>query len=163
MVTRWNPFEEAMSLRDAVNRLFDTTFMRPSYWPSAAGATWQGFPMNVYSRKEELVVEVLLPGISQEDVQVEVDRGVLTISAKRHGWQPEEGQEQPTWYLREIEAGQFRRAISLPFPVDTEKAHATYSNGLLTLTLPKAEAARPKQIHIQGGAQPQIEVTATKS
>jgi HSP20 family protein len=165
MVTRWDPFAEAMSLRDAMNRLFETSVVRPASWASVttsgAGAT---FPLNIYTQDENLIVEALLPGVSLEDVQVSVDQGVLSIAAKRHGWQPAEGQEaaqQPGWYLREIVGGQFRRAFSLPFPVDADKAQATYTNGVLTLTLPKAEAARPKQIRIEAGA-PQIEATTAQ-
>jgi HSP20 family protein len=157
MVTRWDPFAEAMSLRDAMNRLFETSVVRPGQWGAQAGGNaWQGFPVNIYARDEELIVEALLPGISLEDVQVTVDRGVLSIGAKRHGWQPGQNQGQ-SWFLHEITSGEFKRSFSLPFPVDTEKANANYSNGVLTLTLPKAEAARPKQIRIEGGAQQQIE------
>jgi HSP20 family protein len=155
MVTRWDPFAEAMSLRDAMNRLFETSVVRPGQWGAQAGGNWQAFPVNIYAREESLVVEALLPGISPEDVQVTVDRGVLSIGAKRHGWQPDQDQGQ-SWFLHEITSGEFKRSFSLPFPVDTEKSNANYSNGVLTLTLPKAEAARPKQIRIEGGAQ-QIE------
>jgi HSP20 family protein len=156
MVTRWSPFEEALSLRDAMNRLFETSVVRPGYWTAATSAAWQGFPLNIYSRNDELVVEALLPGISQEDVQVAIDQGVLTIAATRHGWQGDQP-EGAAWHLREIAPGQFKRALSLPFPVDTEKAGAAFSNGMLTLTLPKAEAARPKQIRIQAGEPTQVE------
>lgn len=158
MVTRWNPFDEAMSLRDAMNRLFETSVVRPAYWTtSTAGNSWQGFPLNIYTVEDNLTVEALLPGISPEDVQVSVDQGVLSISAKRHGWQPEQNQ-QAAWYVHEVTPGQFRRSFSLPFQVDADKASATYTNGMLTLTLPKAEAARPRQIQIQASA-PQIEAT----
>jgi HSP20 family protein len=161
MVTRWSPFNEALSLRDAMNQLFETSFVRPSYF--AAGTSgWQGFPMNIYEREDNLIVEALLPGISPEDVQVSVDQGMLTIGATRHSWQPEEGKEQKqSWYLHEIVPGQFKRSLSLPFPVDADQAQATYVNGVLTLTLPKSEAARPKRIQVQTGSQQQI--TAGKS
>jgi HSP20 family protein len=147
------------SLRDAMNQLFETSFVRPSSGRGTASG-WQGFPLNIYERDNDLVVEALLPGISPEDVDVSVDRGVLTIAATRHGWQAEDGKSsQQSWYLQEIHPGQFRRAMTLPYPVEADKAQATYTNGLLTLTLPKAEAARPKQIRITTEAQPQIEAT----
>jgi HSP20 family protein len=146
MATRWNPFDEMAALHNTMWKLLE------SNQPQATGAnTWQTFPLNVFSREQTLVVEALLPGVSQEDVQVSIDRGVLTIAAQRQGWQPNGNQEQVTWYLREAPAGQFRRAISLPFPIDAEAARANYTNGVLTLTLPKAEAARPRQIPIQAG------------
>jgi HSP20 family protein len=147
------------SLRDAMNQLFETSFVRPGVARTTGG--WQGFPLNVYERDNDLIVEALLPGISPEDVDVAVDRGVLTIGATRHGWQPDETkQTRESWYLREIGAGQFKRALTLPFMVEADKAQAAYTNGLLTLTLPKAEAARPKQIRIQGSAQ---QIDAAKS
>jgi HSP20 family protein len=164
MVTRWDPFAEAMSLRDAMNRLFETSVVRPTSWAGVATNVGQSFPLNIYTRDENLIVEALLPGVSPEDVQVSVDQGVLSIAAKRQGVPATDGQEsaqQPGWYLREIVAGQFRRAFSLPFPVDADKAQATYTDGVLTLTLPKAEAARPRQIRIEAGA-PQIEATSAQ-
>lgn len=158
MVTRWNPFNEMLALRDAMDRAFETSF-RPTY--GAGGASWQSlsFPLNVYERDETLSVEALLPGISPEDVNVSIDGGTLTIAATRHGAQPpqEEKQQGQAWYLHEIVPGQFRRSLTLPFPVDADKAEASFANGLLTLTLPKAEAARPKHIQIGTGAPAQIE------
>ena len=160
MVTRWNPLDEALSLRDAMNHLLETSFVRPGYVSGGGQAGRHGFPMNIYERDDTLVIEALLPGISPEDVNISVDQGVLMIGATRHGWQPKENEEKrQNWYLHEISAGQFQRAISLPFMVDADKANASYVNGVLTLQLPKAEAARPKRIQVHGGGQQrQIEV-----
>ncbi len=161
MVTRWNPFTDMFALRDAMDKLFESSFVRPSYLTGGA-TTWQqglSFPLNIYERDDTLFVEALLPGISPEDVQVSIDNGMLTILATRHGVQPREGQNQEYgWYLHEIVPGQFKRALTLPFPVDADKAQANYSNGLLTLTLPKAEVARPKRIQV-GAAPAQIEAS----
>jgi HSP20 family protein len=156
MVTRWNPVNEMLALRDTMDRMFDTAF-RP-YW-SGGATTWQqglSFPLNIYERDDSLYVEAVLPGISPEDVNVSVDNGVLTIGATRHGVQPEDKDQTANWYLHEIVPGQFKRSLTLPFAVDTEKSSANYTNGLLTLTLPKAETARPKRIQI-GGAPAEIE------
>ena len=109
------------------------------------------------------MIEALLPGVSTEDVQVAVDRGVLSIAATRHGWEP--GREQDgdlTWYRHEVAPGQFKRALSLPFPVDVDQAQADYRDGVLTLTLPKAEAARPKQIKITARAPEQVKAGGAK-
>ena len=155
MVNRvWNPVGEMLSLREAMNQLLEESFIRPgttSFTTGASGgAATFSFPLNVYQAGDELTVEALLPGVSQEDLQIDVDRGVLTIAAKRHGWEPTEGQ---SWYLREIRAGNFTRSLSLPFPVEVERASAQFNNGVLTLTLPKAEAAKPKRIQIGAGQQ----------
>ncbi len=160
-----SPLNEMLSLREAMNQLLEGSFIRPGTFTFAAGSTGAySFPVNVYQVGEELKVEALLPGVSQEDVHVEIDRGVLTISARRHGWQPTEGQSQgQSWYIREIMPGQFTRSFSLPFPVEAEQVTADFSNGVLTLTLPKAEAARPRRIQINAGQtheQPQLTTAA---
>jgi HSP20 family protein len=161
MVTRaWNPFNEMVTLREAMNQLLEGSFVRPgtAVLGASGAANAYTFPINVYGTADELKVEALLPGVSPEDVQVDIDRGVLTIAAKRHGWEPQEGQHQ---FLREITSGQFSRSLGLPFPVEVERANADFVNGVLTLTLPKAEAAKPKRIQIGGGrAQEQLTSTA---
>ncbi len=157
MATRtWDPFSEMFSLRDAMGQLLEESFVRPGALKTGgAPQTAYSFPLNVHGTNDELKVEALLPGIGPEDVQVDIDRGVLTIAAKRQGWEPQEGQQ---WYVREIQPGQFTRAFSLPFPVEVEQVSAHFANGVLTLTLPKAEAAKPKRIAIgTGQTQPQIE------
>ncbi len=155
MVNRyWSPFSEMVSLRDAMNQLLEGSFIRPGTL-LGPGATSYSFPLNVYQTKDELKVEALLPGVSQEDVQIDIDRGVLTVAAKRHGPDTGEGER---WHLREFNGGQFARSVSLPFPVDVARASADFGNDVLTLTLPKAEAAKPRRIQI-GTAQPQAQLT----
>jgi HSP20 family protein len=169
----WDPFAEMLRLRESMNRLMEGSIARPS--GTLLGFTEpfyaQTFPLNIHGTADELKVEALLPGISQEDVQIDVDRGVLTIGAKRHGPETAEGEQ---WHLREFNPGQFTRSVSLPYPVDVERAGATFTNGVLTLTLPKAEAAKPKRIQVGGGQRSQlgagdaaatepIETTATRS
>ena len=152
MATRtWDPFSEMFSLRDAMGQLMEESFVRPGALKTGgATQTAYSFPLNVHGTNDELKVEALLPGVSPEDVQVDIDRGVLTIAATRHGAAPAEGQQ---WHLREIQPGQLTRAFSLPFPVEVEGVAAHFANGVLTLTLPKAAAAKPRRIAI-GGEQP---------
>jgi len=152
----WDPFGEMLSLRDAMQQLVEGSVIRPGTWLGGT-ATSQSFPLNVYGTADELQVEALLPGVSPEDVDVNLDRGVLTITAKRHG---PERQERQQWYLQEFQPGQFSRSFALPFPVEPEQVTAHYTNGVLTLTLPKAEAAKPKRIPIgTGQGQPQLNRT----
>jgi len=145
----WDPFTEMLSLRDAMGQLLEGSVVRPGTL-LGGGVTGQAFPLNIRGTADELRVEALLPGISAEDVQVDIDRGVLTITAKRHGWAHVEGEQ---WHLREFNEGQFSRSLSLPFPVEAERATSTFTNGVLTLRLPKAETAKPRRIPI--GGQPQ--------
>ena len=147
-MTRWNPIGEMTSLRDAMNQLLEGSFVRPGFGSIGAAS----FPVNFYRAGETLKVEALLPGVSPEDVDVNVHQGELTIAARRPGWEPRDGER---WYLREIFAGEFTRSFSLPFPVDVEHVTADYANGVLTLTLPVAEAAKPKKIPIGSGRREQ--------
>src|SRR4051794_38502749 len=133
----WDPFSEMRSLRDAMGQLLESSVIRPGHGYSGSTQASYSFPLNVHGTRDRLTVEALLPGVSEEDVNVDLDRGVLTISAKRHG--PAVGQGEQ-WHLREFNPGQFARSLSLPFPVETDQVNATFANGVLTLTLPKAEA-----------------------
>ena len=142
----WDPFSEMLSLRDAMGQLLESSFVRPSTGYAGQSQAGYSFPINVHGTANELKVEALLPGVSQEDVNVDIDRGVLTITAKRHGAEVAKGEQ---WHLREFNPGQYSRSLSLPFPVDIEQVDATFTNGVLTL--PKAEAAKPKRIQIGGG------------
>ena len=151
MVTRsYHPFGETLSLHDAMSQLLEGSVVRPGLQLGWGGATAQTFPVNVWTTDNEVKVEALLPGVSQEDVQVDIDRGVLTIAAKRHGAESAAGQQ---WTLREIQPGQFTRSFSLPFPVEVDEVAANFADGVLTLTLPKAAAAKPRRIQI-GDEQP---------
>jgi HSP20 family protein len=150
----WDPFGEMLSLRDAMQQLLEGSVIRPGTWLGGTAPS-QSFPLNVYGTADELHVEALLPGVSQEDVDVNLDRSVLTITARRQGLEAQAGQH---WYLQEFHPGQFSRSCSLPFPVEFEQISAQYTNGVLTLTLPKAEAAKPKRIPIgTGQTQPHLD------
>jgi HSP20 family protein len=146
------PFESMLSLRDAMDQLFDTHTLRPEYGLGLNTPTLAQMPLNVYEIDDALHVEALLPGISQEDVKIAIDRGVLTVGAQRHDAR-REGQR---WHVNEFGAGAFTRALSLPYPVDVDQVTAQFTNGVLSLTLPKAESAKPRQIPIGGGQQAQI-------
>ena len=153
----WNPFTEMYSLRDAMSQLMEDSFVRPGGAAIGVAQASYSFPLNIHGTPDELRFEALLPGVSEEDVRVDLDRGVLTIAASRHAWEHREGEQV---YLREFNQGQFSRSLALPFPVEAERATASFSNGVLTLTLPKAEAAKPRTIRIGGGhheQQPAIE------
>ena len=153
----WEPFSEMVSLRDAMAQLMEGSVIRPGTFAlNAATQLASSFPINVHGTADELRVEALLPGISEEDVRVDIDRGVLTIAAKRQGQEPVKGDQ---WHLREFNPGEFGRSLALPFPVEADQATSNFTNGVLTLVLPKAEAAKPRRIQI--GRQPQEQLTST--
>ena len=150
---RWEPFREMESLRDAIDRLFRESFVRPSAMLLPAGQVQGAFSLDLADTPENFVVRASLPGIKPEDVQVTVQGNTLTIQGERKADEERYGQN---WLLREQQFGSFQRSLTLPTPVNADQAQAHYENGILTLTLPKAEEARPKQIQIKGGSQAQL-------
>jgi HSP20 family protein len=133
-----------LPLREAVDRLFEQAFTAyPTLWSERPGPL--SVPMNVYEAPDHFVVWALLPGIKPEDVQITVEQGTLTIAGEfkpfvKEGWKP---------LFQEIGSGYFRREFRLPTEIDAAKVEATYEHGVLTLKLPKAEAARPKTIKVK--------------
>jgi HSP20 family protein len=147
-IERWDPFREAVSLRDAMNSLLQDSFVRP--FAGQAGGTAAALPLDISENENEFVVKASLPGVRPDDVQITVHGDTLTIRGESKS---EEEKKGHTWHLRERRFGAFQRSVSLAVPIDADKAQAQYDHGVLTLTLPKAEQARPKQIKVGGGSQ----------
>lgn len=144
-LTRWDPFGD---MRTTMDRLFDEGFSRPWRLIPTSGETEATVPVEVSETDDALEVKASLPGAKPEDVEVTIQNDVLTIKAT-HEEKTEE--KKKDFYRREIRYGSFQRALSLPVSVDSDKAEATFSNGILELKLPKAEAVRPKQIKVGPG------------
>lgn len=152
---RWDPFSEMTSLRQAMDQLLENSFIRPSgQGGSQVGSQGggNGFPIDVLEHGDAFVVKASLPGVKPDDVDVQVQQNVLLITGQ-HQEEPE--RQQGRYYLAERRTGRFSRAIALPVPVDATACDATYEDGVLTLTLPKAEQARTKQIAIRSASQDQ--------
>jgi HSP20 family protein len=145
---RWDSFREAVSLTDAMNALFRESFIRPSSVPGQQGSAL--LPLDVSENENEFVVKASLPGVKPEDVQITVHRDTLTIQAETKAEEEKKGEH---YHLREIRYGQFQRTVRLSAPVVADKAQTQFDNGVLTLTLPKAEEAKPKQIKVGSTAQ----------
>jgi HSP20 family protein len=140
-----DPSEALMPLREAVNRLFEDSFIWPGRLEAFTGRT---FPVDVYETKDQqgYVVEASLPGAKPEDISITTTGDTLTISYATKG---EENVEKPNYVRRERYEGELRRTISLPTQIDPEKVQATYEHGVLKLEVPKVEAAKPKQISVK--------------
>lgn len=143
---RWDPFRETVSLSDAFNSLLRESFVRPGA-VAGQGASVLALPLDVVENENEFVVKASLPGIKPEDVQITVHGDTLTI---RGTTKTEEEKKGEQWHLRERRTGSFQRTVSLVTPIDSDKAHAAFEHGVLTLTLPKAEQAKPRQIKVNG-------------
>ena len=144
-VERWNPFGEMVSLRDAVNSLLQESLVPPSTARPERGATTFTLPLDITEAENDFVVTASMPGIKPEDVQTSVLGDTFTIRGEN---KVEDEQKGQNWLLRERRAGSFQRSVTLGTPINADKASAQFENGVLTLTLPKSEQARPKQINI---------------
>jgi HSP20 family protein len=144
-IERWNPFSEMVSLRDAVNSLLQESVVPPSGARSERGVTTFTLPLDITEAENDFVVTASMPGMKPEDVQTTVLGDTFTIRGESKVDEERKGQN---WLVRERRAGSFQRSVNLGTPINADKASAQFENGVLTLTLPKSEQARPKQINI---------------
>jgi HSP20 family protein len=140
---RWEPAREMMTLRDAMDRLFDEAFTRPF---SLGNGGWSSPAIDMYQTNDDIVVKAALPGLKAEEVQINVTGDMLTLKGETK--QTEEKKEK-TYHIREHRWGSFERSVMLPTAVVADKAKAEFENGILTVTLPKAEEVRPKTITVK--------------
>jgi HSP20 family protein len=147
-IDHWDPFRDAVSLRDAMNALFQDSFVRSGTTPTQGSLV--ALPLDVCETEHEFVVKAALPGVKPEDVQITVHGDTLTIRGES---KTEEDKKGEHWHLRERRHGTFHRSLTLATQVNSDKARADFDLGVLTLTLPKAESAKPRQIKVGGAAQ----------
>jgi HSP20 family protein len=144
LVRRTSPLGELVSLRQAMDRLFEDSFVRPRTWASTSTESL-GLPLDVINGTDELIVEAALPGVRPDDVEITVEDGTLSIRADSEN---ERTTGEGETLVAEIRRGSFSRVISLPAGLEPDKASATFANGMLTLRIPRAEAVKPRQIRI---------------
>jgi HSP20 family protein len=136
--------QDFVTLRDAMDRLFAESFVDPARLLSVGGSA-RTMPLEVYETPDSLVVKALVPGIAPESLDVQFNQGVLTIHART---EPPQANDDWTWYMREIGYGEYTRSLSLPTQINVDGVSSTFENGILTLTFPKAEEAKPRQIKV---------------
>lgn len=140
-----------MSLREAMDRLFEESFLRPGFFGNGeSGAAM--LPMDIYETENEVVVKAAVPGVKPEDIEVTVTGDLLTIKGEFKS-ESEEKDEKRNWHRQERRFGSFSRQVTLPAGVNTDACQADFENGVLKLTLPKAEEAKVKRVQIQSKAQ----------
>jgi HSP20 family protein len=144
-LVRWEPFREMISLRQAMDRLFEDSFVRS---PHLSGDGVREFPIDVYQTKKDLVVKAALPGVKPEEVEITIADDTVTIKGEH---KEEQETKEDDYLYREHRYGAFSRSVAIPVKVKGEKAEATFKEGVLTLTLPKAEEIKPRQIKIKAG------------
>jgi HSP20 family protein len=142
-LTRWNPARDMAALRDEMDRVFADSVLGP---PPLWNLSGEEVHLDVYEEGNNLVVKASVPAVKPEELNVQIENDILTISGETK--RDEEHKEQD-YYLRERRYGRFSRSLELPRAVNAEQADAVFANGVLTLTLPKADEARGKQIKIK--------------
>jgi HSP20 family protein len=150
-IERWDPFGEMLSLRDAMNRLFEESFVQPSLATTQTPGHMR-LPIDLRETEDQYILEAALPGVNPDDIDVSVQGNQVRIQGEL---KQDEEQKGERYHFRERRYGQFQRTIALPNDVKPDQVACEFRNGLLTVTLPKAEQVRPRRIQITGGGQPQ--------
>ena len=150
-LSRFEPFRGASSLQDQINRLFSDVFERPG---EESNLTSWAPAVDIFETEHELVVKADLPDIDPKDLDIRVENNILSIRGERK-FESKVSQDK---YLRVERAyGSFSRSFSLANTVNSEAIKADYQNGVLTLTVPKREEAKPKQIKVNVGGEKTLE------
>ena len=145
-IQRWDPWRDIVSLREAMNSLLEESFVRPR---AGMAAMTGGMAIDLSETDEAYTIKTTVPGAKPEDVDISILGDTLRISAEVKAEEEREGEK---WLLPRRRFGNFQRAVTLPSNGKAGQAHADFDNGVLTITLPKAEAARPRQIQVRAGA-----------
>lgn len=141
---RWDPYREMLSLRDAMDRLFEES-IAPG-WERGEMAGGLVVPIDMWESEGNLMLSASMPGVKADDVNIQVSGDTLTIQGEvRH----EEERERGNVRIQERRYGSFRRAVRLPPNVNTDAIDATFENGVLKLKIPQTKKAKPKQIEVK--------------
>lgn len=142
---RWRPMSEAVTLRDAMDRLFDEAFTRP-WGLTEAGRYGMAPSVDMFETDSDVVIRATLPGLKAEDVEINVTGEMITIKGQ---FKQQSETKEKAYHIREQRWGAFERSLALPTTVLSDKAKAEFEDGILTITLPKAEEVRPKTITVK--------------
>jgi HSP20 family protein len=149
-LVRWEPAREINSLQQEMNRLFSTFFDAPTAGNGTSARRW--IPaMDLVETDDHYVLMADLPGLSQDDIDLEFEGDVLTLSGERRS---EHTARNEGYYRLERATGAFSRSLTLPEGVDPEAVEATFDKGVLTVSIPKPEQRKPKKVAIQVGDAP---------
>jgi HSP20 family protein len=144
-IERWQPFSELMSLRQAMDKLFEDSVVRPSRGFAALGEA--PIPsLDIYQTPSDVVVKATLPGLKPDDITIDISGDMLTIKGETKA---EQEVKKEDYIYQERRYGAFSRSVILPSGLKTEKCEATMDDGVLTLTIPKAQQVKPKAIKVK--------------
>jgi HSP20 family protein len=151
-ISRWDPWGDLISLREAMNNLLEESYVRPR--PGGGGSGVAGLAVDVRETGDNFVITASVPGVRPEHVDITILGDTLRIRGEHKAeTERQEGQgEQGRWLIRERRAGAFERTIGLPATVKADAANAEFRDGILTITLPKADEAKPRTIPVRGAS-----------
>jgi len=141
-IARWDPLRDMITMRQTVDRMLDEAFARGS--ESRGTGAWL-LPMDAFITEDAIIIRADVPGLKPEELDITMEGDTLTI----RGEIQREEETGRKYVLLERPTGKFERTLSINTPIDHDKVEASFSNGVLTLTLPKAEAVKPRQIAIK--------------
>jgi HSP20 family protein len=145
-LVRLEPAREMLSLREAMDRLFEESFLRPGSFGVSDSASAM-LPLDMYETENDVVVKAAIPGVKPEDIEVTVTGDLLSIKGEFRS-ETEEQDEKRNYHRQERRYGSFCRQVALPAGVSADACTADFENGVLTLKLPKVEEARVKKVQI---------------
>lgn len=162
-------FNDFVALRDTLDQITNDQLSAGPFrtvWSRTGenGKVAQPMPLDIYATDDRAVILAAVPGMRPGDLELTVHQNTVTFSGTIGNVAETKEAKGATWYLHELSSGSFRRSVTLPFPVDADKADATFTDGILRVTLPKAETAKPKKITVAGDREARaIEGAATVS
>ncbi len=142
---RWRPMRDMMTLRNEMDRLFDRAFEDSPLSQWQPSTNW-GLALDVAENDDAFIVTASVPGMKPEDIDITISDNVLTIKGE---FKSDETINEDSYHIRERRFGSFGRSINLPSMVDSDDVEAQYENGVLTLTVPKAEEVKPRRIEVK--------------
>lgn len=140
-IIRYNPFSEAVSLREAMDRLFEDSFISPRTSNVFNG---RGALANLYETANGFILQIPMPGVKAEEVEITAQQDTLSLKWQSHVQVP----EGATTHWNGFQGGQYQQSFTLPTAINAEGAEAHYTDGILTLTLPKAEHAKARTVKV---------------
>ena len=143
-LTRLEPFADALKLSDAVEQLLNDSWVSPRRFFGSWNGT-MSMPLDLYETDEAYVVTAFLPGVPSDKLDIQVQQNILSIRGEVSVEQPKDAR----YLIQERGSGAFERSIRLPSQVDADKIAATFKDGVLTITLPKAESVKPHRISVK--------------
>ena len=145
-IVRWEPFRGLLNLQERMNRLFDESTRSMSRGPEEEWTLGAWAPaVDIYERGNDVILKAELPGLDPKDVDIRIENNVLTLKGERKF---EQETKREDYHRVERSYGSFTRSFALPSTVDTTNVKAEYKDGVLRITLPKREEAKPKQIQV---------------